>query len=265
MNKSDIEVESASMDDLETLAELEAASDQTVSAAREDTGIEEDEQTPDDAEFYKVTFDKSYTFQDKVHESLDLSGLENLTTVDGEMFDRVLTTLHHTPANEFTDTTYTKHVAMRVTNLPVSGLSVEQKAKVLKEIAGTDYYSKMKYLLDGVKDGANGVESAWDQLEKRLADSDDKESYAASVKDYVKYEQETVDQQGYSVSIATKLLLGSNSNIGKENDSFFKGLDTQLNRLQNRLNKKIQKSVENGVDINTDKSIQRMILKPEIV
>ena len=92
-------------------------------------------------------------------------------------------------------------------------------------------------------------------------DKDDKESYASAVKDYVKYAQETVDQQGYSVSIATKLLLGNNSKIGQENDAFFNGLDSRLGSLQRRLNKKIKKAVENGVDINTDKSIQTLLSK----
>ena len=139
MNKSDIEVESASMEDLETLAELEAAADQTASEAREDTGIEEDEQTPDDAEFYKVTFDKSYTFEGKTYDSINLSGLENLTTVEGEMFDRVLTTLHHTPANKFTDTTYTKHVAMRVTKLPVEFFNM-LNIRDMQKVTATVYY-----------------------------------------------------------------------------------------------------------------------------
>ena len=62
--------------------------------------------------------------------------------------------------------------ALKRINAGVSGLSTEEQAKALKEIAGTNYYSKMAYLLDGVKEGANGAKSAWDDLDKKLKNSD---------------------------------------------------------------------------------------------
>ena len=62
--------------------------------------------------------------------------------------------------------------ALKRINKGVEGLTVEKKAKALKNIAGTNYYSKMAYLLDGVKSGAKGAESAWDDLEDKLGDSD---------------------------------------------------------------------------------------------
>lgn len=61
---------------------------------------------------------------------------------------------------------------MKHINAGVSKLSTEDQAKALKEIAGTNYYSKMAYLLDGVKEGANGAKSAWDDLDKKLKNSD---------------------------------------------------------------------------------------------
>ncbi len=62
--------------------------------------------------------------------------------------------------------------ALKRINAGVSGLSTEEQAKALKEIAGTNYYSKMAYLLNGVKEGANGAKSAWDDLDKKLKNSD---------------------------------------------------------------------------------------------
>ena len=62
--------------------------------------------------------------------------------------------------------------ALKRINAGVSKLSTEDQAKALKEIAGTNYYSKMAYLLDGVKEGANGAKSAWDDLDKKLKNSD---------------------------------------------------------------------------------------------
>ena len=151
-------------------------------------------------------------------------------------------------------------------------LSLEDLDDIAQDIVGKKSLTQIAGMLDSIgktdesikkmKDSLSTVETiSWKINSGFSIDKDDKESYVSAVKNYVKYAQEAVDQQGYSVSIATKLLLGSNSNIGKENDSFFKGLDTQLNRLQNRLNKKIQKAVENGVDINTDKSIQKLLSK----
>jgi len=62
--------------------------------------------------------------------------------------------------------------ALKAINKGVSGLSTEKKAQALKQIAGTQYYSKMVYLLDSVKEGAKGSSSAWDQLNKKLENAD---------------------------------------------------------------------------------------------
>ncbi len=59
--------------------------------------------------------------------------------------------------------------ALKRMNKGLGGLTMEKQAKALKNIAGTQYYTKMKYLLDGVKEGANGSESAWDELERKLS------------------------------------------------------------------------------------------------
>lgn len=59
--------------------------------------------------------------------------------------------------------------ALKRMNKGLDGLTMEKQAKALKKIAGTQYYTKMKYLLDGVKEGADGSESAWDALEKKLS------------------------------------------------------------------------------------------------
>ena len=61
--------------------------------------------------------------------------------------------------------------ALQNINQGVSGLSTKKRAAALKEIAGTQYYSKMTYLLDSVKTGAHGAESAWDDLNSQLYDS----------------------------------------------------------------------------------------------
>lgn len=52
-------------------------------------------------------------------DTVDLSGLENLTTMDAQEVDRIVGKLGHVPKNKWKDTLYTKHVAVRATGLPV--------------------------------------------------------------------------------------------------------------------------------------------------
>lgn len=57
-------------------------------------------------------------------------------------------------------------------NEALSGMSTEESTAILKEIAGTRYFSKMEYLLDGVREGADGTASAWDELEQKVVNSE---------------------------------------------------------------------------------------------
>jgi TP901 family phage tail tape measure protein len=53
----------------------------------------------------------------------------------------------------------------------LSDLTDEQRALSLKKIAGTNHYSQFEYLLEGVREAADGTESAWDLLEEQVEDS----------------------------------------------------------------------------------------------
>ena len=57
-------------------------------------------------------------------------------------------------------------------NGAMSGLTEEEKNNYMAAIAGTNYYSKFGYLLDGVKEGADGAASAWDALSDNLNNSE---------------------------------------------------------------------------------------------
>lgn len=110
--------------DYETMAsqaELEAEADEVASTGRE---VPEDSDAVEDGEDkFQVEFFKEYEFYNGVEvkkiKSVDLSGLLDLTTIDGERFDRILVKTGHRPPNKFTDTTYCKHVAAYVTKLPI--------------------------------------------------------------------------------------------------------------------------------------------------
>lgn len=110
--------QTVSLDAIVQEAEVEAAADEAATgnidrqAAEE--GTDEEEEIP-----YLAEFHKEYDFDGKTYRSLDLSGITDLTTVDGEKFDRIMAKLGHSPENKFKDITYTKHVAMHVTGLSV--------------------------------------------------------------------------------------------------------------------------------------------------
>lgn len=101
--------------DLEEMTEqaaVEASADTSAQAANALLGM--NERVP-----YVVPLSKTYQFEGVEIREVDLSGLEDLTTADGEYIDRVMAKLNYHPRDKFRDLTYTKHIAMRVTNLPV--------------------------------------------------------------------------------------------------------------------------------------------------
>lgn len=100
------------MEDMEEQAAVEAAADNSAQAADAELNI--NEKIP-----YVVPLSKTYQFEGEAIKEVDLSGLEDLTTADGEYVDRVMVKLNHHPRDKFRDITYTKHIAMRVTNLPI--------------------------------------------------------------------------------------------------------------------------------------------------
>lgn len=104
------------MEDLKKMnenAELEAAADNAVK--NEKDSIEKINRELS----YEVELTREYDFDGERIRKVDLSGLKELTTVDGTEIDQVMERMNHEPRNKFRDTTYTKHIAMRVTGLPV--------------------------------------------------------------------------------------------------------------------------------------------------
>lgn len=151
-------------------------------------------------------------------------------------------------------------------------LSMEQLDEIAKDIVGKRKLTQISAMLESIgktdeaiksmSDGLSDVETIqWKMKAGLEITTDDKDTYVASVKKYVEDAQNVVSNQGYTVSVATKLLLGKNSSVESENNAFYAGLDSELNGLQKKLNKKIQKAVENGVNIQTNKPIQNLLSK----
>lgn len=93
-------------------AELEAAADYTAETGQ--TAEKLNEQLP-----YVVSLSRVYDLDGAAIREVDLSGLVDLTTADAQAIDRVMDKMKHHPSNKFRDIMYTKHIAMRVTGLPV--------------------------------------------------------------------------------------------------------------------------------------------------
>lgn len=66
----------------------------------------------------------------------------------------------------------------------MANLTTEQQTAYMSDIAGTNYYTEMSYLLNSVKDSADGTANAWDTLSASLENSDGAlENMAATVTD----------------------------------------------------------------------------------
>ena len=116
-----MDVKEENLDELLEKAELEAAGDEVVSSGRNLSDSDNENEEKENP--YLVEFSREYDWLNDKGEmekisSLDLSGLVDLTTIDGEYFDRLLIKVGHRPQNKFTDFTYCKYVAMHVTNRP---------------------------------------------------------------------------------------------------------------------------------------------------
>lgn len=92
-------------EEMENEADLTAASD---SISTEETELPKLN--------FVVKFKRPYKWDDEEIKELDLSGLNNLTTIDAQEIERTMSRLNHTiQGSKFQDTLYCKHVAMRVT------------------------------------------------------------------------------------------------------------------------------------------------------
>ncbi len=112
-------------EEMETLiqeADTEAAADMLTQVEEpEDEPVDEEEaiqRATADKDRFVVLLEKEYEWNKEKITQLDLSGVQNLTTSDLEYADRVLELMRRNPKNKYMDTTYQKHVAMRITGLP---------------------------------------------------------------------------------------------------------------------------------------------------
>ena len=149
-------------------------------------------------------------------------------------------------------------------------LSLDTLDEIAQQIVGKKKLTQVSELLesigktdDSISDMTKNFKSvneiSWKIKAGFKIDKDDVDKYKSSVEEYVKSAKEAVESKGYTVAIATKLLLGNNSKIGKENNEFYAGLDSKLNSLQKKLKRKLNDAVKNGIDVDTDSAVQKLL------
>lgn len=149
-------------------------------------------------------------------------------------------------------------------------LSLEEIDETAQRIVGKKKLTLITEMLEAMGDTDSAIDSMNDSFHdtKRISwkinaglqlDSDDMDAYANSIRNYVNSAQDVIDKQGYTVSVATKVLFGENSQMQNDNDAFYAGLDAELDALQKKLNKKINKAVKDGISIEKDEAIQDLM------
>lgn len=149
-------------------------------------------------------------------------------------------------------------------------LSLDTLDEIAQQIVGKKKLTQVSEMLESIGKTDDSIsemtknfksvnEISWKVKAGFKIDKDDIDKYKSSVEEYVKSAKEAVESKGYTVSIATRLLLGNNSKVGKENNEFYAGLDSKLNSLQKKLNKKLNDAVKNGIDVDTDSAVQKLL------
>lgn len=149
-------------------------------------------------------------------------------------------------------------------------LSLDTLDEIAQQIVGKKKLTQVSEMLESIGKTDDSIsemtknfksvnEISWKVKAGFKIDKDDVDKYKSSVEEYVKSAKEAVESKGYTVSIATRLLLGNNSKVGKENNEFYAGLDSKLNSLQKKLNKKLNDAVKNGIDVDTDSAVQKLL------
>lgn len=149
-------------------------------------------------------------------------------------------------------------------------LSMDQIQRVADDIIGSKKLENMEKLMSSIKVSESferEMKKAAESIEKiewkvsaglKLNDEDMKE-LEKSTQDYIQAAQDQIDQQGYTVNVAAKVLFG-NSAKGKElieqNDSIFAALEMEAQGLAARMNSTLQEAMEKGLKPDLRKALE---------
>lgn len=152
-------------------------------------------------------------------------------------------------------------------------LSMEDVKAVSKEIVGSKKLEKVSELLDSISktEGfADSLKESERELNRinwktsigiELSDTD-KSDYESSVKQYVDSAQQLVDQKGYEVKVGTSLLFDDSieyTQLLKDNNYFYKELESEVDTLSKKINKKLQKGIKDGFTPDLQSEVDGLI------
>ena len=140
-------------------------------------------------------------------------------------------------------------------------LSMDQIQDAADNIIGSKKLKKMEKFMNSIKVSEGfkkEMEKAAEEIEKiewkvtagLKLDDEDMEELNKSIQDYIQSAQDQIDQKGYTVNVATKILFG-NSETGKDiieqNNGFFGRLKMDADELAAKINQTTKKAMEEGL------------------
>jgi len=149
-------------------------------------------------------------------------------------------------------------------------LSMDQIQSAADNIIGSKKLEEMEKLMSSIKisegferemkKAAESIEKIeWKVSAGLKLDDDDMKELEKSTQDYIQSAQDQIDQKGYTVNVATKVLFG-NSARGKElieeNDSIFGALEMEAQGVAARLNSTLQEAMEKGLKPDIKKALE---------
>lgn len=139
--------------------------------------------------------------------------------------------------------------------------SMDQIQAAANEIIGSNKLKSVGELLNSI-DISDGLLKDMDEASNNIkkmnwkvsvglnVTDDDMESYKDDVNSYVNAAQDYIEQQGYSVNVATNILFDDSqtgNQLLKENNEFYSGLDKEAKKLSDKISKKLKKAVKDGM------------------
>jgi TP901 family phage tail tape measure protein len=152
-------------------------------------------------------------------------------------------------------------------------LSIGELETAAHHIVGSDYFGQLESLmssvnlsegfLEEIKEATKTINKTNWKLSVGLEISEEElANYDAAARQYVKSAQDYITNQGYTVEIATKLLLGSSGNstsMNTDNNAFYSSLYNQVSELSTELNGILNEALESGLTIDTEQKIAELL------
>ncbi len=152
-------------------------------------------------------------------------------------------------------------------------LSMKEIDNAASQIVGSRKLESVGELFDNIdasEDLLGDLEDASDAIKKidwKLSvglkiDDEDMSNYEKNVQEYISTAQELIDQNGYTINVATEILFGDSKEgkqIIKDNNAFYASLDQQAGDLSKKINKKLKKAMKDGLTVDLQEEIDSLL------